>query len=141
MQMSEALLRDARAGRGTRQRRGIVRWLGGIALSAALLALPPGAVRAHPSAGGPDVFAATYATQIQYGGPDASWHDDAPLMILLRNRRTIVAGSATPANGTTISWSSANGNGSITFFEDADTFRGSAQFVGEGPVGYRSRQG
>lgn len=131
---TEALLNEAH---GMQLRRGTLRWSGIIGLAAAMVALAPPAARAHPAAGGPDVFAATYATQIQYGGPDAGWHDDAPLAILLRNRRAVVAGTTASSTGTTVTWSSANGNGSITFFNDGQAFRGAAQFVGEGPVGYR----
>jgi len=42
--------------------------------------------------------------------------------------------------GTTATWQGAEGNGSITFF-DQDNFRGSAQFPDEGPVGYRGTVG
>ncbi|WP_245602600.1 hypothetical protein [Gloeothece verrucosa] len=31
------------------------------------------------------------------------------------------------------------GNGNITFFNDANSFLGAAQFPGEGPVGYRGQ--
>lgn len=81
-------------------------------------------------------LAAVYETQIQYGGPDAEWHDDADLIIVLKNRRDIIPTCKYPATGTTVSWCSENGNGSITFFAEKE-FRGSAQFPGEGPVGYR----
>lgn len=82
---------------------------------------------------------ATYRTQIQWGGPNAGWHDDADLTIEISNRNTVVPGNGTPPNGTTVTWSGPEGNGSITFFNDANSFQGSAQFPGEGPVGYRGQ--
>lgn len=83
-------------------------------------------------------LAAIYETQIQYGGPDAEWHDDEDLIIVLKNRKDIIPTCKYPATGTTVSWYSENGNGSITFFAEKE-FRGSAQFPGEGPVGYRGK--
>lgn len=80
---------------------------------------------------------AIYKTQIQYGGPDAAWHDDADLTIEINNRKAVVPAKGAPATGTSVSWSGTQGNGSITFFNDANSFLGSAQFPGEGPVGYR----
>ncbi|NER31466.1 MAG: hypothetical protein F6J89_28585 [Symploca sp. SIO1C4] len=82
---------------------------------------------------------ATYKTQIQWGGPDAPWHDDAELVIEIKNRKSVVPSSGAPPTGTQVSWSSSEGNGSITFFNDANAFIGSAQFPGEGPVGYRGQ--
>lgn len=80
---------------------------------------------------------ATYRTQISYAG---QWHDDADLTIDIKNRKDVVPAKSTPATGTTVTWSSSNGNGSITFFNDPDwDFNGSAQFPGEGPVGYRGK--
>lgn len=83
-------------------------------------------------------LAAIYATQIQFGGPDAPWHDDADLILAIKNRNAVVPTCVFPEAGTTVTWSSSNGNGSITFFADGE-FRGSAQFPGEGPVGYRGQ--
>ena len=80
---------------------------------------------------------ATYKTQIQWGGPDSGWHDDADLVIEIRNRNEVIPGNGTPETGTTVSWSGPQGKGSITFFNDANSFIGSAQFPGESPVGYR----
>lgn len=80
---------------------------------------------------------ATYRTQIQWGGPNADWHDDSDLTIVVNNRDAVVPDHGLPATGTQISWAGMQGNGSITFFEDGTRFAGSAQFKGEGPVGYR----
>ena len=82
---------------------------------------------------------ATYRTQIQWGGPDSGWHDDADLTIEISNRNPVIPSNGAPATGTTVSWSGPAGNGSITFFNDANNFMGSAQFPGEGPVGYRGQ--
>jgi hypothetical protein len=82
---------------------------------------------------------ATYRTQIQWGGPDAEWHDDADLHIVIKNREGVVPPDGLPETGTQVSWASPQGNGSITFFDDGTLFAGSAQFKGEGPVGYRGR--
>ena len=82
---------------------------------------------------------ATYKTQIQYGGPDAGWHDDANLTIEISNRNSIVPAQGPPATGTQVTWSGPQGNGSITFFNSANSFAGSAQFPNEGPVGYRGQ--
>jgi|GEM_PF-2286976 hypothetical protein len=81
-------------------------------------------------------LAAVYSTQIQYGGPDAAWHDDADLLIVLKNRNNVIPACKFPDTGTTVSWYSEKGNGSITFYGEKE-FRGTAQFPGEGPVGYR----
>lgn len=80
--------------------------------------------------------AAIYKTQIQFGGPDAPWQDDADLIMVIKNRNEVIPTCIFPDAGTTVTWYSQNGNGSITFFGDGE-FRGSAQFPGEGPVGYR----
>ncbi|MEW9550367.1 hypothetical protein [Nonomuraea sp. NPDC050783] len=80
---------------------------------------------------------ATYKTQIQWGGPNAEWHDDADLIIVIQNRDGVMPQNGVPSTGTQISWASVQGNGSVTFFEDGNRFAGSAQFKGEGPVGYR----
>ncbi|NUO96994.1 MAG: hypothetical protein HOW59_03605, partial [Nonomuraea sp.] len=53
------------------------------------------------------------------------------------NRDGVVPQSGMPGTGTQVSWASQQGNGSITFFDDGSRFAGSAQFKGEGPVGYR----
>ena len=82
---------------------------------------------------------AVYKTQIQYGGPNAEWHDDADLSIDLKNRKDVVPASGSAATGTTVTWSGPNGNGTITFFNDSNAFMGTAQFPGEGPVGYRGQ--
>lgn len=82
---------------------------------------------------------ATYKTQIQYGGPNAEWHDDHDLKIEISNRHKVVPDHGQAATGTQVMWSSPNGNGNITFFDDATSFNGSAQFPKEGPVGYRGQ--
>ncbi len=82
---------------------------------------------------------ATYKTQIQFGGPDAGWQDDADLVIEIKNRNAVVPASGAPSTGTSVAWASKDGNGNITFFNDANSFLGSAQFPGEGPVGYRGQ--
>jgi len=43
--------------------------------------------------------------------------------------------------GTTATWSGAEGNGNVTFFDQGNQFQGTAQFPGEGPVGYRGTLG
>ncbi|MFE3198808.1 hypothetical protein [Embleya sp. NPDC059237] len=80
---------------------------------------------------------ATYRTQIQYGAPNAPWHDDADLAIVIQTRNAVVPDKARPATGTQVTWSGPQGNGSITFFDDGASFQGAAQFPGEGPVAYR----
>ncbi|MDF5751818.1 hypothetical protein [Spongiactinospora sp. TRM90649] len=80
---------------------------------------------------------ATYKTQIQWGGPSADWHNDSDLTIVIRNRDGVVPSDGLPTTGTQVSWSSSQGNGQVTFFDDGTRFAGSAQFKGEGPVGYR----
>jgi hypothetical protein len=82
---------------------------------------------------------ATYSTQIQTGGPDGSWAEDSQLEIHIGNRSIVVPDGESAANGTTVTWSGPNGSGSVTFF-DRDNFQGTAQFPGEGPVGYRGRR-
>lgn len=82
---------------------------------------------------------ATYRTQIQWGGRDGDWHDDADLVIEIRNRNEVVPAGDPVPTGTQLSWSGPNGSANITFFNDEDAFRGSAQFPGEGPVGYRGQ--
>lgn len=80
---------------------------------------------------------ARYRTQIQWGGPDADWHDDQDLVITIANRAKVVPDDAMPGTGTQVSWAGPKGNGSVTFFNDGASFSGSAQFTGEGPVAYR----
>lgn len=82
---------------------------------------------------------ATYKTQIQWGGPDAAWHDDHDLTVVVHNREAVVPADRLPSNGTQISWAGQEGNASITFFDDGARFQGAAQFKGEGPVGYRGQ--
>ncbi len=82
---------------------------------------------------------ATYSTQIQWGGPKGDWHDDADLTIEIDNRKQVVPATGTPATGTHVSWSGPNGKADIAFFNDAYAFEGTAQFPGEGPVGYRGK--
>lgn len=83
---------------------------------------------------------AVYKTQIQFGGPEGDWHDDEDLLIAIVNRNLVVPAIGVPENGTTVTWNGPNGNGSITFFNDSDSFRGMAQFPNEGPVGYRGKR-
>ncbi|MGH3942813.1 MAG: hypothetical protein ACRDTG_30165 [Pseudonocardiaceae bacterium] len=80
---------------------------------------------------------AKYKTQIQWGGPDADWHDDTDLTITISNRKAVVPDGGRPATGTQVSWSGPEGNASITFFDNGSRFQGTAQFPTEGPVGYR----
>ncbi|OON80095.1 hypothetical protein [Streptomyces tsukubensis] len=80
---------------------------------------------------------ARYKTQIQWGGPNSEWHEDHDLVITLTNRADVVPENAMPATGTQVSWAGPHGNGSVTFFDNGTSFSGSAQFSGEGPVGYR----
>jgi hypothetical protein len=82
---------------------------------------------------------AKYRTQIQWGGPDAGWHDDSDLTIEISNRHAVVPGTGRPATGTQVSWAGPAGNATITFFDDGARFQGAAQFPGEGPVGYRGQ--
>lgn len=78
---------------------------------------------------------ATYETEIQTGG--GGWQRDEPLRLSLANRGEVVPADGAPATGTTVTWSSDAGNGSVTFFDGGSSFQGTAQFPGEGPVGYR----
>ena len=78
---------------------------------------------------------AMFKTEIQWGGDAAPWHPDADLTVLLKNRRTIIDNTTAPA-GTALKWSGPNGNADITFAAN-NAFTGTAQFPGEGPVGYR----
>jgi OAA-family lectin sugar binding domain len=60
---------------------------------------------------------------------------DADLVALISNRRTIVDHTTAPA-ATRVTWTGPGGNATITFTA-ANGFTGTAQFPGEGPVGYR----
>jgi hypothetical protein len=80
--------------------------------------------------------AADFKTEIQWGGDAAPWHPDADLVALVKNRHTVIDRTTAPA-GTKVSWTGPNGNADITF-NARNTFSGTAQFPGEGPVGYRS---
>ncbi|MFK0290494.1 hypothetical protein ACIQU6_08445 [Streptomyces sp. NPDC090442] len=80
---------------------------------------------------------ATYDTEIHTEG--GGWQTDAPLSIKIRNRDHIVPEDGRPAEGTSVTWSSEAGNGSVTFFDDGSRFAGTAQFPDEGPVGYRGQ--
>ncbi|CAL9291679.1 hypothetical protein [Streptomyces sp. SudanB182_2057] len=79
---------------------------------------------------------ATYNTEIHTGG--GGWQQDEPLSVSISTRGGVVPGDGKPEAGTTVTWSSpSSGNGSVTFFDDGTRFEGTAQFSGEGPVGYR----
>ncbi|RKN45977.1 hypothetical protein D7294_04850 [Streptomyces hoynatensis] len=80
---------------------------------------------------------ATYRTEIQTGGPEGTWSPDADLEVSLQNRAQVVPANGAPSTGTQVTWSSPQGNGNITFFDEGSRFQGAAQFPGEGPVGYR----
>lgn len=77
----------------------------------------------------------TYETEIFTGG--GGWQQDEPLTLAISNRNTVVPADGKVATGTTVTWSGDEGNGSVTFFDNGQTFQGTAQFPGEGPVGYR----
>ncbi|MFE4361887.1 hypothetical protein DR950_01810 [Kitasatospora xanthocidica] len=78
---------------------------------------------------------ATYNTEIYTGG--GGWQADEPLTLNIANRGQAV-GDGTPSTGTTVTWTSPDaGAGNVTFFDDGNSFRGTAQFPGEGPVEYR----
>jgi hypothetical protein len=78
---------------------------------------------------------ATYSTEISTGG--GGWQPDAPLKLSIVNRNQVVPESGAPSTGTTVTWSGDAGKGSVTFFDGGSNFQGTAQFPGEGPVGYR----
>ena len=80
---------------------------------------------------------AKYKTEIHWGGESGSWHSDADLEIQIINRKKVVPSNGAPKTGTSVTWSSSEGNGDITFYDNGNTFNGNAQFPGEGPVGYR----
>ncbi|MBV2152500.1 hypothetical protein [Kitasatospora sp. SUK 42] len=78
---------------------------------------------------------ATYNTEIHTGG--GGWQEDSPLTLSIGNRGDVV-GNGAPEAGTTVTWNSPNaGAGNVTFFDDGNSFRGTAQFPNEGPVEYR----
>ena len=80
---------------------------------------------------------AIYKTKIQWGGRSGEWHDDADLVVEIKNRKDVVPATGAPSTGTQVSWSGPNGKGNITFFNEGTSFDGSAEFPSEGPVGYR----
>ncbi|MFB6815434.1 hypothetical protein ACFCV8_12930 [Streptomyces sp. NPDC056347] len=80
---------------------------------------------------------ATYETEIHTGG--GGWQSDEPLSLSIVNRDAVVPEDGRPSTGTTVTWSGDQGNGSVTFFDEGSRFEGTAQFPGEGPVGYRGR--
>lgn len=81
---------------------------------------------------------ATYNTEIGTGG--GGWQPDEPLSVSIANRSDVAPENGRPAEGATVTWSSPEaGNGSVTFFDNGTRFEGTAQFPGEGPVGYRGR--
>ncbi len=81
---------------------------------------------------------ATYQTEISTGG--GGWQPDEPLQLSIANRGDVVPADGAPSTGTTVTWSSDAGNASVTFFDSGSSFQGTAQFPGEGPVGYRGTQ-
>lgn len=81
---------------------------------------------------------AKYDTEIHTGG--GGWQSDQPLSISISNRDEVVPENGRPPTGATVTWSSPDaGNGSVTFFDSGTVFEGTAQFPGEGPVGYRGK--
>ncbi|GAA2060571.1 hypothetical protein N0X72_03880 [Streptomyces carpaticus] len=80
---------------------------------------------------------ATYETELHTGG--GGWQPDEPLSISITNRESVVPENGAPSTGTTVTWSGDQGNGSVTFFDEGTRFEGTAQFPGEGPVGYRGQ--
>ncbi|MFJ4686711.1 hypothetical protein ACIQNG_20955 [Streptomyces sp. NPDC091377] len=78
---------------------------------------------------------ATYQTEIHTGG--GGWQPDQPLSLSIANRSDAVPSEGAPPTGTTVTWSGDAGNGSVTFFDNGDSFQGTAQFPNEGPVAYR----
>ncbi|MCK1817074.1 hypothetical protein MTQ13_22815 [Streptomyces sp. XM4011] len=80
---------------------------------------------------------ATYETELHTGG--GGWQADEPLSISITNRESVVPENGAPSTGTTVTWSGDQGNGSVTFFDEGTRFEGTAQFPGEGPVGYRGQ--
>ncbi|WP_369267907.1 hypothetical protein [Streptomyces harbinensis] len=80
---------------------------------------------------------ATYETELHTGG--GGRQPDEPLSISITNRESVVPENGAPSTGTTVTWSGDQGNGSVTFFDEGTRFEGTAQFPGEGPVGYRGQ--
>ncbi|MEV4094262.1 hypothetical protein [Streptosporangium saharense] len=80
---------------------------------------------------------ARYETEIHTGG--GGWQQDTPLTLSIANRSQVVPNDGRPATGTTVTWNGDSGNGAVTFFDGGTRFEGTAQFPGEGPVGYRGR--
>lgn len=107
----------------------------GIGLAPGSASAAPAGTTAASAGGAPCTRAVTFTTEIQWGGPDAPWHPDSDLTLLVSNRHDVIAGDAIPV-GTQITWSGPAGNASIVFFGEGD-FSGSAQFPNEGPVAYR----
>jgi hypothetical protein len=77
---------------------------------------------------------ATYATQVQWGGSGAPWHDNGPLDIEIVNGKQNVPATGAPASEITVTWSGALQSATITF--NGNTFSGTLTNPGEGPVGY-----
>ncbi|MEV7780836.1 hypothetical protein [Kitasatospora sp. NPDC088351] len=80
----------------------------------------------------------TYETEIHTGG--GGWQPDQPLSLSIANRSNVVPEDGAPATGTSVTWSGDAGNGNVTFFDNGASFQGTAQFPGEGPVGYRGNR-
>lgn len=78
---------------------------------------------------------ATYNTEIHTGG--GGWQPDHQLSLSIANRNKVVPADGRPTTGTTVTWSSDQGNATVTFFDNGTRFSGTAQFPGEGPVEYR----
>ncbi|MFJ2905592.1 MULTISPECIES: hypothetical protein [unclassified Streptomyces] len=57
-------------------------------------------------------------------------------VLLLAAAGTATADDDFAATGTSVTWSSDEGNGNVTFSDSGTSFQGSAQFPSEGPVGY-----
>jgi hypothetical protein len=83
---------------------------------------------------------AVYETEIHTGG--GGWQADEPLSLSIRNRDVVIPEDGPPPTGATVTWNSPGaGSGSVTFFDDGSRFEGTAQFLPEGPVGYRGKLG
>jgi len=96
---------------------------------------------------------AIYKTQIQRDVSGGDWFDALPILLVIaeKNRKwgfhDVVpdhvdpkSGHGAPSTGTQVSWSSPDGNGSITFYDAGESFHGSRHDRGEGPVGYRGQR-
>ncbi|MEU2061013.1 hypothetical protein [Streptomyces sp. NPDC013455] len=78
----------------------------------------------------------TYDTEIHTGG--GGWQQDTPLTLTIANRDQAIGDGSAPPTGSTVTWSTPHaGSGSVTFFDEGSRFEGTAQWPGEGPVGYR----